>query len=279
MRPEQWIKNGFVLVPLFFTPSAIDWRNGVLGILGAVSFCALSSSVYIFNDYMDRASDRQHPTKRARPLAAGTVAVPTALTCLAALGLGGLALALLLSPAFGLIAAAYLAVNLLYSVRLKHVAIIDVLVVTLGFILRVKGGAELVDVTLSVWLVVMTGLLALFLALAKRRDDLVLGLGGAQRGSMEGYNEPFLNAALTMVLAALLVAYLIYTTDENVIARFHTDRLVLTTPFVVAGLLRYLQITLVEHRSGSPSAIVLTDRFLIATVLGWLVTFALLLYA
>jgi decaprenyl-phosphate phosphoribosyltransferase len=177
-----------------------------------------------------------------------------------------------------LFAAIYFSINLLYSFRLKHVAILDVLIVAAGFVLRVDAGAAAIQVEPTVWIVVCTGLLALFLALAKRRDDLAKDLSEEHRPSLAGYSRRFIDQALAMILGALLVSYLIYTTDQTVIARYGTDKLYLTAPFVIAGVLRYLQITVVEERSGSPTDIALTDRFLIATMFGWVVVFGLLIY-
>jgi 4-hydroxybenzoate polyprenyltransferase len=192
-------------------------------------------------------------------------------------GAGGVG-AWLLSPDFFVIAATYLVLNLAYSFGLKHVSILDVMIIAIGFVLRVEAGSTLIGVSPSVWIIVCTGLLALFLAIAKRRDDIVQALGQDHRKSLDGYSKPFLDATLTMVLGALLVSYAIYTTDDQVIARMGTDRLYLTVPFVLAGIMRYLQITMVEERSGSPTRIVLTDRFMIAVILGWTATVAALLY-
>jgi 4-hydroxybenzoate polyprenyltransferase len=219
-----------------------------------------------------------HPAKRMRPLAAGTVSIRQAFIMLAVLFVLGTGGAWLLSPAFGAVATSYFLINLAYSFWLKNVSILDVIVIALGFVLRVEAGATLIHVAPSVWIIVCTGLLALFLAVAKRRDDLVQALGQDHRKSLDGYSKPFLDATLTMVLGALLVSYAIYTTDEQVIARMGTDRLYLTVPFVLAGIMRYLQITLVEERSGSPTRIVLTDRFMMAVILGWMATLAVLLY-
>ncbi len=278
MRPHQWVKNAFVAAPLFFTPSALHGAAVLAVLLGMLSFCALSSAVYILNDLMDREADRLHPDKRHRPLAAGTVSVPLALAMMAALVLGGLGLAFALAPRFAGIALIYLFVNALYSLKLKQVSIVDVMLVALGFVLRVYGGAELIGVLPSVWIIVCTGLLALFLALAKRRDDLVKDLDTEHRSALRGYTKPFIDTSITAVLAGLLVSYLIYTTDPAVMSRIGSPHLYLTTPFVIAGVLRYLQITLVEERSGSPTTLAMTDRFLILTVLGWVVTFAALIY-
>jgi decaprenyl-phosphate phosphoribosyltransferase len=239
--------------------------------------------VYIINDTMDRASDRLHPEKRFRPLAAGTVSVATAMVALALLLVGGLGGAVWLAwprgfgaglphdGDFAAIAALYMAVNLAYSIKLKQVSIVDVMLVSSGYVLRVYAGAALIGVPASVWIIVCTGLVSLFIALAKRRDDLVKDLGGAHRAALKGYTKPFIDTAITIVLGGLLVSYLIYTTAGP-------DRLYLTTPFVIMGVLRYLQIALVEERSGSPTTIVLTDRFLILCMAGWVVTYGAIIY-
>lgn len=279
LRPHHWVKNGFVAAPLFFAPTAVTPRNVAAVALGMICFCALTSAVYILNDYFDRDNDRKHPTKCTRPLAAGTIGAPAALTLMVALLCFGLALAIALSAAFAVVCGVYVLINFLYSLWLKHVAIVDVLLISLGFVLRIEGGATLIDVEPSVWIIIMTGLLAVFLAFAKRRDDLVMKLDSSQRGSLGGYNKAFLDTSMATLLGALLVAYLIYTTDPAVMARLGTDKLFLTAPFVVAGLLRYLQLVLVEERSGSPTRLVLTDRFLVAVTVGWIAMFAVLLYA
>ena len=277
MRPHQWVKNAFVLAPLFFTPEAQSARNLLATVLAALCFCAAASAVYILNDWRDRAADRLHPVKRLRPLAAGAVDERAALIAMAALGSGAVIVGGLLSAKFLAFLAVYLAMQVAYCFFLKHVSIVDVLVLAVGFVLRVEAGAAVAGIKPSVWIVVCSGLLALFLAIAKRRDDLVRDLDDSHRGSLSGYTRPYLDAALAMVLGALLVSYLIYTTDQQVMARLG-ENLYLTTPFVVGGILRYLQIALVEERSGSPTRIVLTDPFMIVCVLGWAVAFAALIY-
>ena len=191
---------------------------------------------------------------------------------------GGFAIALSTSYEFTWIATGYVALNLAYSFGLKHIAILDVLIIALGFTLRVEAGAVLIGIAPSAWIVITTGLLALFLALAKRRDDISRNLGNGHRKSLSGYTLPFLDVAATVMLGALLVAYMIYTTDANVMKELNTDKIYYTTPFVVAGILRYLQIALVENGSGSPTDVVLRDRFLIITIVGWAITFGILIH-
>jgi decaprenyl-phosphate phosphoribosyltransferase len=279
IRPQQWIKNLFVAAPLFFTPAAVS--AGAVGrvALGIACFSALASAMYVLNDWCDRESDRQHPLKRLRPLAAGEVGTAPALLLALGLAVAGFAIALLLLPiAFTQVLAGYAVLNLAYSFGLKRIAILDVLLIAIGFVLRVYAGGFLIGVVPTVWIVACTLLLALFLALAKRRDDIVRGMAAGHRPSLAGYNQPFLDTAIAIVLAALLVSYLLYTTQPQNMARLHSDKLFLTVPFVIAGVLRYLQITIVEHRSGSPTRLAVTDRFLLLAILGWIATFALLIY-
>lgn len=278
LRPRQWVKNTFIAAPLFFSPWALTWANVLAVAAGVLCFCALSSAVYILNDYRDREADRLHETKRHRPLAAGTVSAFAAVALMTILAAAGFIGAMQLGRDFALISAIYFVINLGYSFGLKRISILDVMIVALGFVLRVYAGGAIIGVRPTVWIVVCTGLLALFIALAKRRDDVVKGLGGDHRASLAGYSLRFLDTSIAIALAVLVVAYVMYTTDATNMQRFGSDQLFVTTPFVIAGVLRYLQITIVEERSGSPTDIVVADRFLIVTVLGWLATFAWLIY-
>jgi decaprenyl-phosphate phosphoribosyltransferase len=279
MRPHQWIKNAFVAAPLFFTPQALSWAAVVHVVLGVACFSAMASSIYVLNDWRDREVDRKHPLKRLRPLAAGTVAPGTAAALALGLAFASSAVALIwLSRGFAAVLAIYVLQNLAYNFWLKQIAILDVLCIAIGFVLRIYAGGQLIDVTPTVWIVACTFLLALFLAFAKRRDDLVLGVDDEHRLSLAGYNLPFIDASLAIVLAALVVSYLLYTTQPENMARLGSDKLFLTAPFVIAGVLRYLQVTLVEHRSGAPTRLALSDRFLLLTILGWVATFAWLIY-
>jgi 4-hydroxybenzoate polyprenyltransferase len=252
-RPRQWVKNAFVAAPLFLTPWRIGAETLAATATAVIVFCLLSSAVYAINDWFDREADRLHPDKRHRPLASGAVSPAAGAGLAIALLAAAAALTVLLLPRlFALYAAIYFLLNIAYSLGLKRQSILDVLIVAAGFVLRVDAGAAVIDVTPSAWIVVATGLLALFLALAKRRDDLVRTLPGEHRQS--------------------------FVAERSASGGAGADRLWLTVPFVVAGVLRYLQISLVEERSGSQNDIVLTDRFLIATVVGWVAVYGFLLY-
>jgi len=278
LRPHQWLKNAFVAAPLFFTPEKLTVAAAGRVGAGVIAFCLVSSAVYVFNDMFDRDADRAHPLKRRRPLAAGTVTLPVAFTVMAGLLAAGLALSVWLAPAFAVVVGLYVLVNAGYSLGLKRLSIVDVMAIALGFVLRVYAGGMLVEVRPTVWIIACTMLLALFLALAKRRDDLVKGVGDEHRQSLGGYTLRFVDTSIAVVLSALLVSYLLYTAAPENIHRYHTDQLYWTAPFVIAGILRYLQITLVEERSGSPTLVALTDRFLLIAMAGWVVMFAWLIY-
>jgi decaprenyl-phosphate phosphoribosyltransferase len=278
LRPHQWLKNIVLFAPLMFSPWALNPRSFAILVAGFLCFCAVASSVYIINDLCDRASDRLHPRKRLRPLAAGIVGTHEALGLSGVLIGAALPLSYALSPDFAAVLAVYLAMNIAYSWKLKTVSIVDILVIAVGFVLRLQAGGVLAGIRPSGYLMTCVGLLALFMAIGKRRDDLVKGVDMNHRQSLSGYTPQFLDISMAVVLGALLVSYLTYTMDPAVAQRMGTDKLYMTLPFVLAGILRYLQITLVEERSGSPTRIVASDPFLIVAVCGWAVVFASLLY-
>ncbi len=278
LRPHHWIKSGFVAAPLFFTPSALSWMNVGLVALGMLAWSFAASFIYILNDWRDREADRRHPLKKKRPLAAGTVSEKLAFRIMTGLWLVSAGLALILSPTFAALLAVYVVLNLAYSLWLKQMAVVDVMCIAFGFVLRVEAGAVLIHMTTSPWIVILTGLLALFLGFAKRRDDLIKELGTEHRKALNGYSRNFIDTAMAITLGAALVSYLIYTTDGDVRARLHTDHLYYTVPFVIFAMLRYLQIAMVEERSGSPTLIFLTDKPILLAGLGWGLTFAGLIY-
>jgi 4-hydroxybenzoate polyprenyltransferase len=278
LRPKQWIKNTFVAAPLFFTPDRISGDSIIAVLAGFAAFCMVASAVYCLNDFRDREADRSHPVKRARPLASGAVSPAAALAMMVCLLVGGVALAAWRVPVIVPILGVYFLINVAYSLYLKSIAVIDVLIVAFGFVLRVQAGAMLIAVEPSAWILIVTGLLALFIALAKRRDDIIRDMDSGHRKSLEGYSRQFLDGSLMAVLSTLLVSYLIFTTDQAVMARLGSERLYFTGPFVIAGVLRYLQLTIVYERSGSPTDLVYTDKGLQLSIVGWLLAFGLILY-
>ncbi|MCK5620897.1 MAG: UbiA prenyltransferase family protein [Alphaproteobacteria bacterium] len=278
LRPKQWIKNGFVAAPLFFTPDKVNAASLLDVLAGFAVFCMVASAVYCLNDLRDAKADRNHPVKKDRPVASGAISPATAIVLMALLLAGGSALGAWRVPVILWVVGAYFATNIAYTLHLKHIAILDVLTVAFGFVLRVEAGALIIDIEPSAWILIVTGLLALFIALAKRRDDIVRDLDAEHRKSLDGYTLPFLDGSLMAVLSTLLVSYLIFTTDQAVMARLDSEQLYFTGPFVIAGVLRYLQLTLVYERSGSPTDLVYRDTGLQLSVAGWLATFVWLLY-
>lgn len=279
MRIHQWVKNLFIFLPLFFA-FKIDQLPLVIADLWAfIGFCFVASSIYIINDWNDIEADRIHPEKRRRPLAANLVSKKEALFLIIGLLLVSVcvyafilknytALSLLLS---------YFILNIFYSLKLKHIPIIDICIVAVGFVIRIFVGGIVIDTPLSRWIVVMTFLLAIFLALGKRRDDVVIyeRTGDKVRKNVDGYNISFLNAAIIIVSAVMIVAYIMYTVSPEITDR-NGDNLYLTSFFVIVGLFRYLQIIFVEERSGNPTSIFLKDNFIRIIIILWIVSFFLI---
>ena len=280
MRPHQYIKNLFIFLPLFFASRITDFPLFTNAFIAFSSFSLIASSVYILNDYRDIENDRHHPKKMNRPLAAGVISKSLALSLMAVLFFAGSILMALVSlPAFAALMA-YVVINIAYSFRLKQVAILDVTIISIGFVLRLFVGSTATGIPLSMWIVIMTFLLALFLALAKRRDDVLIyqGTGKKMRKVIDGYNLQFLDIAMAIMASVVIVAYTMYTISPVVIGRLHNEYLYLTTIFVILGVMRYLQIVFVQQDGGSPTSIMLKDRFMQLTLLGWAATFAWLLY-
>ncbi|GAB4403867.1 MAG: decaprenyl-phosphate phosphoribosyltransferase [Bacteroidia bacterium] len=281
MRPHQYIKNLVLFLPAVFALRIVEPVVVLRTLVAFACFSLVASAVYILNDYLDREADRQHPEKSKRPLAAGTVPAQTALLLMVGLLLVGVPLFALLSRTAFYLVSAYVFLNILYTFRLKHIAILDIIIIALGFLIRIAVGAAVVHpaIPLSMWIELMIFLGALFLALAKRRDDVLLAHTGQKvRKAIDGYNLEFINGAMMIMASVLIVAYISYTISPEVRAKFGTEQLYLTVLFVLAGVLRYMQITFVEQRSGNPSKIVLRDPFLQITIIGWLLTFAWLIY-
>lgn len=280
LRPQQWVKNTFLFVPIFFAGAFFDTSKMILLFFGFVAFSIVSSAVYILNDFKDIEADKLHPVKQFRPLASGAVNPSLALVVMAVLGLGGLAMSYLIDTSFALLLVGYVIMNILYSLGLKNVSIVDILIVATGFVLRTIAGGIIADVPISHWLVIMIFLLSLFLVIAKRREDMLefVASGKAIRKSIANYNLDFINLTITMLCGVIIVSYIMYTVSPEVNERMHSTNLYMTSVFVISGLLRYLQITLVENRSGSPVRILYTDKFIHFTLAGWILTFFLIIY-
>ncbi|HEY7029059.1 MAG TPA: decaprenyl-phosphate phosphoribosyltransferase [Gemmatimonadales bacterium] len=270
IRPQQWIKNAFVLTPLLFSGKFLALTADLRAGLAFISFCFLASAVYAWNDILDREGDRQHPTKRLRPVAAGRISVSTAAwsgVVLAAIGLAGCAV---LGKSVLVVAVAYLGLNVLYSFRLKHVVVLDVFCVAGFFVLRLLAGARAVAVVPSIWLLLCGGLLALYLGFAKRRHELVLlGSGSSQhRTVLADYSPAFLDQMSGVLLSVTIVAYIMYTLSPEKLAEIGSYRLTYSTGFVLYGVFRYL--FLVHQREGgNPNDVLFTDRALLASVVLW----------
>lgn len=280
IRPQQWIKNLFVFIAPFFAGILFQKEIFIDVTIGFISFSLAASSIYILNDIRDVNADRAHPTKKFRPIASGKISNSLALFIMMILGFAALGISLLTNTFFTGIIASYLIINVAYCFGLKHVSILDMVLISFGFVLRTVGGGVIVDVVLTQWLVIIVFLLSLFLALAKRRDDILIfnSSGNSIRKSSTKYNLDFINSAITMVSTTLIVAYLMYTISDEVIDRMDFEYLYFTGLFVVLGVLRYLQKTLVENDSSSPVRILYKDRFIQLTLILWGLSYFLILY-
>ena len=280
IRPHQYVKNFFIFLPIFF---ALEINNVDLlfnTFVAFLSFSLSASAIYVLNDYHDIEEDRLHPKKKNRPLASGAISKKQAIAVMLILLTMGFALMDSLSHLALGILGSYVVMNIAYSFFLKHVAIIDISIIAVGFVLRLLIGSTVTAIHLSGWIVMMTFLLALFMALAKRRDDMIIYLdtGKVMRKVIDGYNIQFLDTAMAIMAAVVIVAYTNYTLSPEIVAKTNSQYLYLTSVFVILGIMRYLAITFVIQDSGSPTKIVLKDRFIQITLLGWIMTFFWLLY-
>lgn len=285
IRPHQWLKNVFVMIPMFFGGSLLDPSDIRASVVTFFAFSFIASSVYCFNDIIDVEADRRHPVKCKRPIASGAISVRSAWAIMALMFLLSVGTVCLLDTYshvinVGLVILIYYILNILYCSKLKQYAIVDVCIIAFGFVLRVLAGGFATDIALSKWLVLMTFLLTLFLSFAKRRDDVLRmnETGEPPRKNTIRYNLTFINQAITITASVTLVCYIMYTVSPEVVNRFHSDLLYLTSVFVLLGLLRYIQITVVDKRSGDPTKMMLRDRFTQCVVLLWALTFLVLIY-
>ena len=283
IRPKQWLKNTFVFFPMFFGGSLLDTSDIIASIITFVAFSLSASSIYCFNDVVDVEADRRHPVKCHRPVASGAISERMAYLLMASLFAASLAVASLLDSLWltvGSILTFYWLLNIAYCSKLKDYAIIDVCIIAFGFVLRILAGGTATEVTVSHWLVLMTFLLTLFLSFAKRRDDVLRmnATGEAPRKNTIRYNLTFINEAITITGSVTLVCYIMYTVSAEVTSHFNTQYLYLTSIFVLVGLLRYIQIAVVDQKSGDPTKAILSDRFLQLVVVAWGLTFLTLIY-
>jgi len=280
LRPHQWTKNLVVFAGLIFGQRLFDSTAVIKAVSAFVLFCLMSGVVYLVNDIVDRRSDQQHPIKQRRPIASGALPLPVAFAAVIILGAVSLAGAAALGGAFALTAGSYLGLQVLYSGLLKHVVIVDVLTIAVGFVLRAVGGAVAVDVEISHWLLVCTILLALFIALAKRRHEIVLLADGASehRPILGEYSAYLLDQMIGVVTASTLIAYVFYTISPETVTKFGTESLGFTIPFPLYGIFRYLYLVHRREGGGSPADLLLTDRPLLACVALWGIAVAIIIY-
>lgn len=285
LRIEQWVKNLFVFLPLFFSGNITHLDLLIKSIFAFVIFSFTASSIYIINDYSDIESDRKHPEKKNRPLASGLISKSSARVILVLL-LSIIFILMFLSKdflqdnlwKFSSIVGFYFVMNLAYTFKLKHVAIVDVMIISIGFVLRVLAGGYSTGILISQWAILLTFVLALVLAIGKRRGELINAqISGRTRKSLDGYNVQFADIALSISCALAIVCYLMFTLSPEVQQRFH-PRVFYTVIFVVFAFLRYLQQTLVYNKTESPTKIIYKDRYIQVTLVLWLAAFLLQIY-
>lgn len=274
LRPRQWVKNLFVFAPLVFSKHLLDAGFALRELAAVAIFCALSGAVYAFNDVRDVSADRLHPLKRHRPIAAGELGEREALTVSGLLAAAALAAALALSPLLFAAALGYLANNLAYSLYFKRIAFVDVGLIAAGFLLRVLAGAFAIDVPVSGWLLVCTGLLAAFLGFGKRAHELLQATGGERdvtetREALSGYRISTLRFALLALAIGTSAAYALYTRDDRTVTAFGTEHLIFTLPFCILGIARFLQLALWTQRAESPTDAILRDVPFVLNMLAW----------
>ena len=281
IRCKDWIKNLFIFIPAFF--GKVIFSKSVIqdSLLGFVAFSFVASSIYILNDIRDIKFDKLHPQKSKRPIASGKVSKERAIYLMLVLLSVSIVLSLNLSVEFSMLLLLYLVLNIFYSLGLKNISLLDVFIIAIGFVLRVFCGAELADVSISDWLILMTFLLALFMGVGKRRDDLIIIENGGSselRKSLSGYSMEFVNISITIMVPIIFVCYVMYSTSKEVSIYMGSHYIYLTSVFVLLGLLRYLQIIFLEKASASPTNILWKDIFIQLTIVFWIITFLIFLY-
>jgi 4-hydroxybenzoate polyprenyltransferase len=284
LRPEQWVKNLFIFLPLFFNGQLWNLHMLLSCTVAFVAFSFAASSIYCFNDIFDVKKDREHPTKCKRPVAVGAISVRLAYIIMTASFLISLTVALLFGNeskyfVLGLILSYYV-LNIAYTLILKKISILDVMIISIGFVLRIFVGGMATGIELSEWIIIMTFLLALLLAFAKRRDDVVIyeNTGVTTRKNTNRYNLAFMNQILSVIAAVTIIAYIMYTLSPAITQQFNSQYVYLTSFFVIAGIIRYLQISIVDSNSENPTKILYRDHFIKFCILGWIITFLIIIY-
>jgi decaprenyl-phosphate phosphoribosyltransferase len=279
IRVEQYIKNAFVFAPLFFSGSFLNGDLLLKTIICFVCFCLASSSVYILNDYFDVKEDQLHPIKSKRPLAAGTISKKNALLLFVTLLISSLVVSFSSNNAVFYTIVFYVILNVFYTLILKHIALLDINIIAVGFVLRILAGGFAANVEPSIWILIETYLLALFLALAKRRTDFIHHSNGLEvRKNIEGYNLIFIDITLGILAAIITICYIFYCISPEIQQHYHSNFIYLSIIFVFNGLVRYLKLAIVDQTTYSPTLIILKDRFIQITILCWIILLGCLLY-
>jgi 4-hydroxybenzoate polyprenyltransferase len=281
LRPAQWIKNFFVLAPLIFSKHLFELHYVMEVLAGFAAFCLVSSSVYILNDIYDCEMDKIHPVKRYRPIAAGEIGIPVSRFIAVVLLIAGIAVSIFLPRAFSFILGLYFILQYFYSIRLKNVVLLDVFIIASGFMLRVIAGAEAIEVVLSSWIILCTMFLSLFLAVAKRRGELVNAQQAdivKQRKVLAEYTIPLLDQFLVVTTTGMALTYALYTVSQRTVTLYATENLIFTTIFVLFGIFRYLYLVMNKNMGENPVSIVTKDITLLLTILFWLLTCIVIIY-
>lgn len=279
MRPSHWVKNLFIFLPVFFAGQLKIIITSADLTIAFFTFSLAASAIYIFNDLLDVEKDRQHPQKKNRPIASGVINKPLAIGTSIILATISFFFSFLIKIPY--IIGGYILLNILYTLKLKHIAIVDVSCISIGFVLRVLAGGIVANVLVSKWIIIMTFLLTMFLALGKRRNELLIEKKEEKviRPALSGYNLEFINLCLICVSVITIIAYILYCMSAEVIERIGTDKIYFTSFFVILGIFRFLQIIIVEKKSGNPTDILLKDRFIQLVLIGWISVFSYLIYA
>jgi 4-hydroxybenzoate polyprenyltransferase len=284
IRPQEWLKNFFIFLPLFFGGHITDVNKFLLTVVVFVAYSLSASSIYCFNDICDAKADKAHPGKFNRPVASEAISKKTAYIVMFILLVLSFIVIYSLPETVNWkvmeLTGFYYLMNIAYCIKLKQIAILDVFIISTGFVIRVFAGGIVAGIYVSHWIVLLTFLLALFLSFAKRRDDVVIYLSTdiKTRKSVSRYSLEFVNQAISIIASIVIVCYILYTVSDEVISNFQTSYLYVTSVFVLAGLIRYLQLTIIDVKSGNPTKVLTKDRFLQLCVVGWIISFFIIIY-